>query len=267
MAKKQANAPKICKNPGCKKSFVPGHYGDRQEVCSGNYVEKCSKKCPGKTCKKCAGKGSYKTSCVSWYRRWWSQTRKPPRGIPEEDQKRALAYAKKNDPRYWALLVVASRSALRKGELLGMTWADVEDGKEIRAHFPLRGQWDDNAGFKETKTDSGRIAFLLKEAREALAEIRKTIGKTDPPGDRIWTYTEVSTWEKWISMQRKLKIVNPQTRRPFRFHDWRHSAAIRALKRTGKLSDASTLCGHKNPATTAIYTQQSPEDFVASLEK
>jgi hypothetical protein len=41
---------------------------------------------------------------------------------------------------------------------------------------------------------------------------------------------------------------------------------LRTLKRTGKLSDASTLCGHRNPATTAIYTQQRPEDFVASLE-
>jgi len=257
----------VCKNPACGKTFIAGHYGERQLVCSGSYVESCSKKCPGKTCRRCGGKKKYKATCTSWYRRYWSQIRKPPRGMTEDEQKKALTAAEKMDLRWWALLIVARNSALRKGELLGITWADVENGKEIRSNFPLRGQWDDRVGFKATKTDSGRIAFLLKEAREALARIRKDIAKKDAPDDRIWPYTEVSTWERWTTMQRKLKIFNPETKRPYRFHDLRHTAALRTLKRTGLLSDASTLCGHKNPATTAIYTQQRPEDFVASLEK
>jgi integrase len=267
MAKKPEKLVSRCLNSACGKLFEPGHYGKLQKVCSGSYTESCSKKCPGKTCRRCGGKGKYQATCSSWYRRYWSQVRKPPRGMPDEDQKRALAFAEKQDLRYWSLLIVARNSALRKGELLGITWADVEDGKEIRMHFPLRGQWDDRVGFKATKTDSGRIAFLLKEAREALARIRKDVAKKDAQTDRIWPYTEVSTWERWTTMQKRLKISNPETKRPFRFHDLRHTAALRALKRTGKLSDASTLCGHKNPATTAIYTQQRPEDFVASLEK
>lgn len=265
--KKEEKPTSTCLNAACGKVFVPGHYGKLQKVCSGSYTEHCSKKCPGKTCRRCGGKGKYQATCSSWYRRYWSQVRKPPRGMSDEDQKKALGAAEKADLRYWALLVVARNSALRKGELLGITWADVEDGKDIRSNFPLRGQWDDNAGFKETKTDSGRIAYLLKEAREALVRLRKDIAKKDLPDDRIWPYTEVSTWERWTTLQKKLKITNPDTRRAYRFHDLRHTAALRALKRTGKLSDASTLCGHKNPSTTAIYTQQRPEDFVASLEK
>lgn len=258
---------KICLNPACKSSFVPGHYGDKQLVCLGTYIESCSKKCIGKTCKKCGGKKKYVATCKAWYRRYWSQVRKPPRGIPEEDQRRALAAAEKEDVRWWALLIAARNSALRKGELLGITWADVLNGSEVRSNFPLRGQWDDRVGFKETKTDTGRIAFFLKEVRDALTRLRKGDGKKDKEDARIWPYTEVDTWLRWTNLQRRLKISNPDTRRPFRFHDLRHTAALRALKRTGKLSDASTLCGHKNPATTAIYTQQRPEDFVASLEK
>jgi integrase len=186
--------------------------------------------------------------------------------MPEEDQRRALASFEKSDLRFWALLIAARNSALRKGELLGITWADIEDGKEIRSNFPLRGQWDDRAGFKETKTDSGRIAYFLKEVREALVRLRHGLAKTDKGDSRIWPYSEVDTWKRWTNLQEKLKIANPDTKRPYRFHDLRHTAALRALKRTGKLSDASTLCGHKNPATTAIYTQQRPEDFVKSLE-
>jgi integrase len=267
MAKKTDQVVGTCKNPSCSKKFTAGHYGKLQRVCSGSYTEHCSKKCPGKTCRRCGGKGKYQATCSSWYRKYWSQVRNPPRGLPDEDQKRVFAAAEKSDLRYWALLIVARNSALRKGELLGITWADVEDGKKIRTNFPLRGQWDDKDGFKGTKTDSGRIAFLLLEAREALARIRKDIAKKDEPADRIWPYTEVATWERWTTMQKRLKISNPETGRPFRFHDLRHTAALRALKRNGQLSDASTLCGHKNPATTAIYTQQRPEDFVASIEK
>jgi integrase len=268
MAKKpEKKVLPICKNPNCGQPFTPGHYGDRQLVCTGSYTEKCGKKCPGKTCKKCAGKGKYSATCKAWYRKYWSQTRKPPRGMADAERERALAAALKQSQRFWALLVVASSSALRKGELLGITWADVQNGSEIRSNFPLRGQWDDTVGFKETKTDSGRIAFLLKEAREALAKLRKGDGAKDKPVARIWTYTEVETWVMWTNLQNKLRISNPDTGRAFRFHDLRHTAALRALKKTGKLSDASTLCGHKNPATTAIYTQQRPEDFVASIEE
>ena len=262
---KKPKATKGCLNPSCGKTFTPGHYGDRQLVCSGSYTEKCLKRCPGKACKRCAGKGSYKATCTTWYRVYWSQTRKPPRGMSDEDREKVLKLAKREDLQYWSLLVAAGSSALRKGELLGITWGDIQDRKEIRSNFPLRGQWDDHVGFKETKTDTGRIAFFLAEVREALLALRAHLGKV-VDADRIWPYTEVSTWSKWVMLQKRCKVTNPDTRRPYRFHDLRHTAALRALKRTGKLSDASTLCGHRNPATTAIYTQQRPEDFVASLE-
>lgn len=267
MAKRKEKIVSTCLNPNCRKQFTAGHYGRLQKVCTGSYTERCGKKCPGKKCKRCHGKGTYIASCKAWYRRYWSQTRKPPRGMSDAERKKAFAAALKEDPRFWSLLVAAASSAMRKGELLGLTWADVEDGPEIRSHFPLRGQWDDKEGFKETKTDTGRIAFLLKEARDAIAKIRKDIAKKEKPADRVWPYKEVDTWVMWTNLQKRLKIVNPDTRREFRFHDLRHTAALRALQKTGKLSDASTLCGHKNPATTAIYTQQRPEDFVASIEE
>lgn len=266
MAKRVEKITFVCLNPACKKVAVAGHYGRLQKVCRGTYTENCTKKCPGKTCKKCRGKGKYSTTCVAWYRKYWGQVRKPPRGMSDEDRKRAFDAALKQDPLFWSLLVVAASSALRKGELLGITWGDVEDGNDIRSNFPLRGQWDDNDGFKETKTDAGRIAFLLKEAREALTRVRNGVAKKAKLTDRIWSFTEVEAWVMWTDLQKRLKISNPDTRRPFRFHDLRHCAALRTLKKTGKLSDVSVLCGHKNPATSVIYTQQRPEDFVASLE-
>jgi integrase len=265
---------KICMNPSCKKSFIPGHYKDRQLVGSGPEhvtTETCQSchgtgKKQGAVCQKCSGKKSIKQTCAIWYRSYWSQIRKPPRGIPEEDQRRALELAEKKDLRYWSLLIAARNSALRKGELLGLTWGDIQDGEEIRSNFPLRGQWDDRQGFKETKTGAGRIAYFFEEVRKALKRMRATSAKNDGPADRVWPYSEAETWARWVRIQKQLKIVNPETKRNFRFHDWRHSSAIRTLKKTGKLSDVTVLCGHKNPATTQIYVTQRPEDFVASIE-
>ena len=165
-----------------------------------------------------------------------------------------------------ALLVAAARSALRKGELLGITWADIEDGKEIRSNFPLLGQWDDRQGFIGTKTDTGRIAFFLKEVREAVVKLRQGEARKDKADARVWPYTEVDTWKRWVNLQRHLRISNSETKRPYRFHDLRHCAALRTLKRTGKIHDVSVLCGHRNASTSLIYVQQRPEDFVASLE-
>ena len=268
-AKPPAPPTSKCLNSSCGKPFVAGHYGKLQRVGKGKdhvYLEKCSKKCPGKTCKKCAGKGSYETSCTNWYRGYWSQVRKPPRGMPEAEQNRALAAVRK-DVRFWSFLVAARNSALRKGELLGITWGDAEDGGKIRSNFPLRGQWDDNAGFKATKTDAGRIAFFFKEVRDALGILRGGEAKKEKVDERIWKYSEVDAWKRWVTLQKKLKITNPETKRAYRLHDLRHSSAIRALKKTGKLSDVSVLCGHKNPATTQIYVTQRPEDFIASMEQ
>ena len=90
-AKPPAPPTSKCLNSSCGKPFVAGHYGKLQRVGKGKdhvYLEKCSKKCPGKTCKKCAGKGSYESTCTMWYRRYWSQVRKPPRGMSDEDRKR-----------------------------------------------------------------------------------------------------------------------------------------------------------------------------------
>ena len=270
MKKTKAAAPakvtQRCLNPECGKMYAPGHYGKLQKVCNGSYTEKCSKKCPGKTCKKCAGKGKYLSTCTSWYRKYWSQVRKPPRGMPEADQQKILKVLEKADIRFWALMVAALHSALRKGELLGITWADIEDGKEIRSNFPLSGQWDDRHGFVATKTDTGRIAYFLRPVREALTILRQGDAKRDKADARIWPYSEVDVWKRWTNLQKKLKISNPDTKRAYRVHDCRHSSAIRAYKKDGDINAARILCGHKSPATTSIYTQQRPEDFVESLE-
>lgn len=263
--KPAAAATKTCLNPHCGKAFVPGHYGDRQLVCTGSYEAQC-KKCKGRDCKRCRGRGKYRETCVGWYRGYWSQTRKPPRSVPDEDFRRIVEELRRDV--FWrAYVVVARESGLRKGEMLGLTWADVLDGDEIRTSTPIRGQWKDGEGFRPTKTNAGKTGFLLQEARKALEEMLASTGKSgDWRAARIWGVTEARVWGWFTSLQKRLGIRHPDTGRPFRVHDLRHTAALRTYRATRDLHRSQVLLGHKSINTTAIYAQERPEDFVASLE-
>jgi len=231
---------KTCMNPACGRSFTPGHYGDRQLVCG-------------------------KAACHLWYVKHWSSTRKPPRGIPDEDLKKLVA-ACERAPFWHSLLVVAAWSGLRKGELLGLTWKDVVDGDHIAPSFVLRGQWDDRSGtFKATKTGASRSCYLLQAAREALQRFWIRLGH--PRGtDRIWPIAESSVWRWFVALQRRARVKNPDTGREYRVHDLRHTAAVRTYRATGDITKATTLLGHRNPATTLIYAQERPEEVARGLD-
>lgn len=252
-------------NPRCGKLFTPGHYGKLQKVCGGSCLVDC-KRCKGKDCRKCGGKGKYKETCTLWYRNFWSQTRKCPRSIPDADFNRIL---KAEDEAFWSTyLVVARESGLRKGEMLGMAWNDVLDGDlALKSSAVIRGQWSDTKGFCQTKTDSGKIGFILDQSRAALKEFLKTVPKDGPWGSRrIWEVTEASVWTWFTSLQRRVGVSNPDTGRPYRVHDLRHTAALRTYKATGDLRQAQILLSHKSMTTTGIYAQERPEEFAAGLE-
>jgi integrase len=262
---------KTCLNPDCKKSFTPGHYGERQLVCTGTYVARCPKckgngKKDGQKCFRCAGKGKYLESCKLWYKKYWTQTRQPPREIPDADFKK-LVKAVEGDIPFSTLLTVARASGLRKGELLGLTWSDVLDREgKVKPAIVVMRQWDDSGGQKATKTKQGRSAYLLPDARTALAQLVKSVKKVVLTA-RIWETTESETWKRFTRLEKRLKVENPDTGRPFRFHDIRHTAAIRMLRSSGgDLRRSQQLLGHKNIGTTEIYTRQRPEEIASELE-
>lgn len=233
---------KTCLNPSCGKAFAPGHYGNAQLVCG---TRECNK----------------------WYKSHWQKTRKRPRGIPDSDFERLATAAKLESLSKWALLIVACYSALRKGELLGLRWRDVLNGDSIKTSFPLSGQWSDRDQIVvPTKTQESRIGFLLQEARDALMELARLI-KNPRVDDWIWPLSEASAWAWLTSLQKRLGINNPDTGRPYRFHDLRHTAAIRVMRTTGDLASVAELLGHSSLETSRIYTQERPEEFVDRLER
>lgn len=256
---------KKCFNPNCQRSYETSHYGDRQIVCGGTYEEKC-RKCPGKGCKRCRGAGTFMQPCLNWLKGYYSRMRKRPRRIPEPDMKAIIAEVREF-PFWSSLFIVASWSALRKGELLGLLWSDVlEDGK-VRSVVPIRGQWSDGEGFKEMKVGEGKYGYILEPARKALQALFSS-AKSEPgfPNVRVWATTEANAWKRFIAVQKRLGIKNPDTGREYRFHDLRHTSILKTYHATRDLNKARELAGHKSLATTTIYATERPEEFMEGLE-
>jgi integrase len=232
-----------CKNPSCQKTFTPGHYGPKQKVCGA-------------------------PACRAWYRSHWQATRRPPRGLSPEEFETALSGFDR-DPLMRSLVIAARETGLRKGELLGLTWGDVCDGEKIRPVVEVRGQWSDARGFAPGKSRRSRLALFSSRAREALAEYRKALkesGHPPRPSERVWPVSESWVWQRWVDTQRHRGVKNPETGRPYRFHDLRHTLAIE-LARAGRLDLVKKMLDHKSLETSMIYVSQSPEDILEDVER
>lgn len=253
---------KKCLNPSCGKTFQPGHYGDRQLVCRGSFVEKCGKRCPGPTCKKCKGKGEYRKACRDWYKGHQLAVAQPPRGCASAWEKIA-ANLKKLPLERAALVRVARASGLRKGELLGLTWGDVlKDGK-ARSQVDVRGKWKDGSGFEPTKTGVSRPAYFTEDARAALDQLRRVGFRASV--DRIWNFSCAGAWSFWVAFQRSIGVANPDTGRPYRFHDLRHTVGVE-LVAAGKIGLAQQFLGHRSVNSTMKYSVRTAEDVLKEVE-
>jgi len=260
-------------NPSCGKRFTPGHYGDRQKVCTGSAVVQCPTcKGTGKkdhaTCDRCSGKKRIVQLCRDWYKGYLAQTEGVPRGVPQEAYERILRSVR-DIPLMHTLIIVARESGMRKGELLGLTWGDIlEPSGAVRRTVALRGQWDDRAGFKPTKTGAARPAFLFDRSRRALADYRKwyTVNhKGEGLESRVFPISESAAWRRWVDLQTALGISNPETQNPYRFHDIRHAVGTEIVG-AGRLDLAQKVLGHKNVNTTMKYAKRRPDEILADVE-
>lgn len=228
---------KKCLNPSCGKKFKPGHYGDRQKVCAD-------------------------PECRKWYKMYLAKTGSVPRGIATDDYKAILDANRSNRHKY-TFLVAAYDSALRKGELLGLLWSDILDhAGRIRGTFPLRGQWSDEVGFKGTKSQRPRVGFFTSRARKLLAKLYQ-ISKSKRD-ERIFPWWESSVWRWFTSLQKRLKIANPETGYPYRVHDIRHARLTEVAKKDPVL--AKRMAGHAKIETTMRYAERRSDDYLADLE-
>jgi integrase len=139
----------------------------------------------------------------------------------------------------------------RRGEILGMRWADVDLGT---------GVWTKLA--ENVKQGTDHVVPLSAPARQLLSEIRTRQQKAGPHKP-LGTYVFAGAGSKahiraiercWRQLCRAADITGlPGSIECLRIHDLRHSFASQLVSSGSSLELIGALLGHSNPNTTKRY--------------
>ena len=151
------------------------------------------------------------------------------------------------------MVLVSMNTGLRRGELLGLTWENVDLGRRT---VTVEGY-----GAK-----SGQTRHVPLNA-EALAELRRWKETQEPEG-AVFKGREgaglTHTKRSWAAVLDAAKIEN------FRWHDLRHHFASRLVMAGIDLNTVRELLGHGDITMTLRYAHLAPEHkhaAVAALER
>lgn len=142
----------------------------------------------------------------------------------------------------WVLPIVkfALASAMRRGEILGLHWSEVDFQKRT-AHIPL------------TKNGSSRTVPLSSEAIAILQSLPRSLdGRVFPINGPNLS----SIFDK----ARKLAKLDD-----LHFHDVRHMAITRMAEKLPNVIELSAVSGHKSLAMLKRYYHPNPEQLAEKL--
>jgi integrase len=167
-----------------------------------------------------------------------------------------------------ALYVVAITAGLRRGELLGLKWEDLDlDAGMLQVRRTL-SETREGRIFEAPKSGKGRGVRLTRRATAALRAHRKAQLEEKLGRGSLWQEnglvfaSETGTPIQGRNMMRHYKIRLERAGLPstFRFHDLRHTCATLLLKQGVHVKFVQELLGHSDVALTLnVYSHILPD--------
>lgn len=152
------------------------------------------------------------------------------------------------------ILIVALNTGMRKGEILGLKWTDLD--------------FKNNLIFvRQSKSGEGRAVPMTEPVKKALGDmllnVRTARKHPESPfvfcNDQGKPYGEIR--KSFLSACKKSAIKD------FRFHDTRHHAASHLVMKGESLYTVQKLLGHKKPDMTLRYAHLSQEHLYHAASK
>jgi integrase len=177
--------------------------------------------------------------------RYLGEPRGRTRFLSDDERKALLAECRASrSPWIYPVVVVALATDMRRGEILGLTWADVDLQRQT-------------ATLRETKNGEMRVVPLTGHALDLIRELRKNKvqridGKVFPEDFR----------EAFENAVQRAGIDD------FRFHDLRHSAASYLAMNGATLMEIADVLGHKTLQMVKRYahlTEQHTRSVVSRM--
>jgi integrase len=171
-------------------------------------------------------------------------------------------------PTTHALIVTALGTGLRSGELLALTWPDIDlEAATLSVRRALAPTKDDPGRIKEPKSKASRRTIGLPPfVVVALKEMKTWREKAGVPGDLVFS----SRTGEFLNRRNILKMFRllaarsgavPPIPAKIRFHDLRHTSASLLLSAGHSLKAVSHRLGHANAVITLkVYAHIMPDD-------
>ncbi|MDR6632301.1 integrase [Phyllobacterium sp. 1468] len=158
-----------------------------------------------------------------------------------EEQKLLDAADTGRNPYMRSLIILALETAMRQGELLSLSWADVDLERRI-AHLDM------------TKNGESRDVPLSKRAIETLQRLAD-----ESTADLVLPISKSSAGQAWGHLRGRAGSRN------LHFHDLRHEAVTRLLERGFNVIETATISGHKELRMLQRYSHLRAVDLVDRL--
>ena len=167
-----------------------------------------------------------------------------------------------------ALYKLAIATGMRQGEILGLTWPDVDLDKGTLSVRRSLKYYDGAYHLDDVKTDRSRRTLTL--APPLVAALREHRRKQIVRSSwRLVFVTRSGRPLNGTNVTHTLQRHLAEAGLPrIRFHDLRHGAATYLLEAGVPLKEVSDLLGHQQISTTAdIYAHTLPETRRAAMDK
>ena len=183
--------------------------------------------------------------------------------------------------RFETLLTVTLFTGMREGEVLGLTWdnVDFKAGTVTISKQALLHESEAGGGFRLGSTKNGKIRTiapasavmaLLKQHKSEQAKQRLKVGKLW--GNTALVFTdEIGLPLTKATVYRAFKKAAAEIGRPdARFHDLRHSYAVAAIRSGDDIKTVQGNLGHATAAFTLdVYghvTEQMKQESAARMD-
>jgi integrase len=203
--------------------------------------------------------------------------RKETRVLDEAESAKLLAAAR--DGRYYVPVLLAVTTGMRRGEILGLRWSDLDLDAGTLAVRQTLEQTRAGLAFKEPKTQkSRRLVPLASIAVEALKAHRTTqvasrlaLGTAYEDHGLVFPAPDGRPWNPASFSAAFVKFAAGAGLPKLRFHDLRHSHATQLLRLGIHPKIVSERLGHATTGITLdLYSHVVPgmqEDAVARVDK